>query len=324
LYAFAMQAFFVTAGFAAALILERKGIRGLWRNRVTRIFLPLLGAYLVLSPLTRGAYTFSKAVVADGSLRAGIDAFAALEWLRWSKLYHLWFLLSLLLFTGLAVAWLSLLQRAGLAASVRRAAARWVAGWRGLLALLVLAALTTIPAYIGATGDGTHWAMQITLFGYFAFGWLLYLEQDLIRFWQTRWQWPLLIALLSLPVCVWTSRVRLFHENDIDIAYGVIAGVSNAAVGLAMTVALLGWFHVYWERTTPTSRLLNQASYWVYLIHYPIVIAAGGVVAVLAAPAMLKYLLTLAIAVPIIWLTFAGLVLGTPLKRVLVAGPRRD
>ncbi|MEM8982322.1 MAG: acyltransferase family protein, partial [Pseudomonadota bacterium] len=47
LYAFAMQAFFVTAGFAAALILERKGIRGLWRNRVTRIFLPLLGAYLV-------------------------------------------------------------------------------------------------------------------------------------------------------------------------------------------------------------------------------------------------------------------------------------
>ncbi|MEM1261074.1 MAG: acyltransferase family protein [Pseudomonadota bacterium] len=324
LYAFAMQAFFVTAGFAAALILDRKGMRGLWQNRLTRIFVPLLGAYLILSPLTRGAYTFSKGVIAGDSLSAGLAAFATLEWLRWSKLYHLWFLLSLLLFTALAVAWVMLLRHAGIAIVVRQAAARWLAGWSGFLMLLALAAITTIPAYIDATGDGTHWAMQITLLGYFSLGWLMYLEQDLIRFWQTRWRLPAATALVSLPICVWASRVRLFNENDIDVPFGIVAGVSNAAIGLAMTVALIGWFHVHWERTTATSRLLNQASYWVYLIHYPVVIAAGGIVAIVTAPAVVKYLLTLVIAIPVIALTFTVLVLGTPLRGLLVGGPRRD
>ena len=55
LYSFAMPVFFVTAGFSAALLLHRKGIRGLIRSRLRTILLPLLVAYALLSPLTRGA-----------------------------------------------------------------------------------------------------------------------------------------------------------------------------------------------------------------------------------------------------------------------------
>ena len=73
LYGFAMPAFFVTAGFSTALIHRRKGLRGLARNRFLRIFVPLIAAYIVISPLTRGAYRFAKHVVYSGSLQGGID-----------------------------------------------------------------------------------------------------------------------------------------------------------------------------------------------------------------------------------------------------------
>ncbi len=314
LYAFAMQVFFVTAGFAAALLLEKKGNLGLWRNRFTRIFMPLLVAYILITPLMRGAYDFAKAIVEFDSIAAGWSVFLAGEWIRWSKLYHLWFLLSLLLFTGLAVAGLSLLQRTGIAKQLSTWLAKILPGYIGMLFLAIVVSLTTIPAYIFASGSGTHWSMQITLFGYFGLGWFLYKQQGIINGWQSRWRAALVSALLMLPICVWASRVRLFDEHNIDWVIGILAGTANAVLGIGMTIALVGWFHQQLDKPTKFGEVMAHASYWVYLIHFPFVVAAGGIVTVLAAPALIKYLATLTIAIPLIALSYYLLVLQTPLR----------
>ena len=85
LYSFAMQAFFLTAGFSSALILDRRGLVGLLKNRVVRILLPFLVAWAVLAPLTRGAYQFAREVVGSQSVQAGIDKLLELRWLDWGK-----------------------------------------------------------------------------------------------------------------------------------------------------------------------------------------------------------------------------------------------
>jgi peptidoglycan/LPS O-acetylase OafA/YrhL len=322
LYAFAMQAFFVTAGFASALLLAKKGNRGLWLNRFNRIFLPLLVAYIVITPLMRGAYEFAKGVVQFDSIGAGWTVFLAGEWIRWSKLYHLWFLLSLLLFTGLTMSALILVRRLGLVESWSSWMANSLIGYRGMLLLAVLASVTTIPAYILDSGSGTHWSMQITLLGYFMLGWFLFHHQHIIQSWQTRWRIPLTTAFAILPLCFWASRVRLFDENNIDLVTGMIAGVANGVLGVGMTVALIGWFHTHLDKPTKLGQILGQASYWIYLIHFPIVVATGGIVAVLDAPAIIKYLATLAISVPLIAFSYYLLVLGTPLRHVIVGKVR--
>ena len=322
LYAFAMQAFFVTAGFAAALLLDKKGNLGLWQNRFSRIFLPLLIAYILITPVMRGAYDFAKTIVEFNSISAGWSVLLEGEWIRWSKLYHLWFLLSLLLFTALAMVGLSLLKRLDLTKRISAWTGNILDGYRGILLLAVIASLTTVPSYILGTGSGTHWSMQLTLFGYFVLGWLLYWHQDIIHSWQYRWRLPLVIALVMLPLCVWTSRARLFDEHNIDFIIGIVAGISNGVLGLCMTVALVGWFHLRLDRASNVGEGLGQASYWIYLIHFPIVVAAGGIVSVLQAPAVIKYLATLSIAIPLIAISYYWLVLGTPL-RYIIAGKKR-
>jgi glucan biosynthesis protein C len=314
LYAFAMQAFFVTAGFAAALLLERKGSNGLWLNRFSRILIPLLVAYIFISPLMRGAYDFAKAVVEFDSISAGWTVVLAGEWVRWSKLYHLWFLLSLLLFTALAFAGLLIFRRYGVAENLSIWLAKRLKGYSGIILLAVIASLTTIPSYILGTGSGTHWAMQITLFGYFTLGWLLYCQPQIIASWQVRWRLPMIAAILVLPICAWASSARLFKEDSIDISMGVLAGVTNGMIGIFMTAALIGYFYARLDKPNRVAGLLGQTSYWVYLVHFPVVVAAGGLVVVLDMPAIFKYFATLAIAIPLIALSYYVLVLGTPLK----------
>ncbi|MEO1034113.1 MAG: acyltransferase family protein [Pseudomonadota bacterium] len=322
LYAFAMQVFFITAGFAAAALAERRGWRGLWRNRWQRIFLPLLVAYLLLSPLTRGAYTFAKATVATNSVSGGFDVFLLGEWLRWSKLYHLWFLVSLLLFTGIAGLLIVILRD-------RSAAA--LAGWgRGVLAsrwralwLTLLVAVTTVPAYVYGSGVGTSAFMQLTMFVFFAFGWFLYSERALLTGLATHWRLEGVLALALVPVCTWSSRARLAAPDDADYTVGLIAGLSNAAIAGLMTFALLGFFLSRLNRATPLSIELGRASYWVYLIHLPVVVAAGAVWTSLVSPSFVKYLLTLAIAVPLIWGSYRLLIVGTPLGSVLLGSAAR-
>ncbi len=318
LYAFAMQAFFTTAGFTAALVLSRRGWVGLWKNRWQRIAAPLLVGYVVLSPLTLAAYTFAKACVADSSFAAGVDALASLSWLRWSKLYHLWFLASLLLFTAL----LMVLVKSGLlarAADAFAARARRVllSPWRAFWWALLIS-VSTVPAYVFGAGSGTAVWMQLTMFAFFCLGWLLQRHPDVLQQIAIDWRWQIGLALALLPLCIWSTRARLFAEDQSDLWVGSLAGVSNAAIAALMTFGLLGLFWRHLNRPTARLAALGSASYWVYLVHLPIVVAAGGAVSVLAAPVLVKYVLSMLLASLVIAASYRVLVVGTPLASVLM------
>ena len=303
LYAFAMQAFFVTAGFAAGILMKKKGKWGLCKNRFRRILVPLTLAYLLITPLMRGAYEFAQAVVEFDAISAGWNVILSADWIRWGKLYHLWFLLSLLVFTGLAMAGLTLLHKLKAADTLSSALANSLADNSGMWLLAVIVSLTTIPSYILESGSGTHWSMQITLFGYFALGWFLHAHQDIIKSWQSQWRTPLATAIIVLPVCAWASRIRLFNEHTPDLTMGLLAGVTNGVVGITMTIALVGWFHLKLDKPTKWGEHLGRSSYWVYLIHFPIVVAVAGVVTLFDVPALVKYAATLVIAIPLIALS---------------------
>ncbi len=324
LYGFAMPAFFVTAGFSTALIHERKGLRGLARNRLLRIFVPLLLAYIVLSPLTRGAYRFAKHAVLTGSLQGGIDELMLGEWIRWGKPYHLWFLVSLLLYSGLAVGlrWGVLRLPGDAVEGIRRASRRLISSrWHSTLLALVIAA-AMVPAYVLYGADAGTLPMQLVLFGFFLFGWLLYQHRDLLpTFKQQPWR-PVVVAIAVLPLAVWSTRVRVMLPDEPQIMIGLLAGISNSVLAAFMTFGLLGIYQARYDRPSALLGYVSDASYWIYLIHFPLIIAIAGVLTVTPFPAVAKYLLTLAIAVPIVVGTYHYGVRSLRLGRLLTRGNR--
>ena len=321
LYSFAMPVFFVTAGFSTALILERKGARGLAHNRLHRIFVPLIVAYFLLTPLTRIAYKFAKGAASTGSLQAGIDAVQLADWVHWGKAYHLWFLVSLLLYSGIAM-----LLRQGmlhfarggadglLLAGRRLLASRWRAVY---LALAAAAAMT--PAYVMHGSDATTLPMQLALLGFFLLGWLLYRNADLLpALRQGTWQ-SFAISAAALPLAVWSTREGLMQPDDLTATVGLVAGLSNGVLAAGMTFGLLGVYQSQFNSPSAIGRYVSDASYWVFLIHFPLVIAVGGLVAVTDYPPFVKYLLTLLIAVPIVVASYHYGVRSTRFGRTLQA-----
>ncbi|MDJ0760805.1 MAG: acyltransferase family protein [Woeseiaceae bacterium] len=325
LYTFAMPLFFVTAGYAVAALFTRRGARGVFQNRLRTIFFPLLIAYFLLTPLTRASYQFAATVSTSGSLQMGIDVLLAGDWIRWSKAYHLWFLVSLLLYTAMAIGlrYGAISIAAGLSQRIAESSRALFQPITGPILLILIAAATLVPAYSLYDGDATTLPMQLHLFSFFIVGWFLHTHRDRLDDMAARPGAYVLIALLSLPVAAWSMRLRWFAPEQTDWFTGAIAGVSSAGVVVGMSFGLLGYFHRrFSEQPSPVGQYLSEASYWIFLIHLPLLIFVGGALSATALPATMKYLLTVAIVVPAVMATYHFGVRNSVLGRLLKGRPK--
>ena len=306
LYSFAMPAFFVTAGFSTALIHHKKGLSGLIRNRLVWIFLPLVAAYLVLSPLVRGAYRFATQVMSTDSIQSGVDMVLMGDWIRLGKPYHLWFLIALLLFSLLAVClrWIVLtLARERKTRIVSVSRQLLTSSWK-LPLLTLVTALTMVPAYALYGADATTLPMQLTLFGFFVLGWLMYLHRDLLPSLESHPWRPIAFSIVVLPLAVWSTLIRLQTPDEPQLIVGLVAGITNSILAVCMTFGLVGIYCARFNQESTFGRYVSNASYWIYLIHYPLLIAVAGALTVTPFPAIIKYLLTVFVVVPIVLLSY--------------------
>lgn len=325
LYSFAMQVFFLTAGFATALVLEKRGVRGLIRSRVQRIFLPFVVAYLLLSPVTRAAHLFAREASQTQSLQAGIDVLMHIQFLHWGNTYHLWFLPALLFFTGIGIVGYLVLRH--LSPAVIRYAdtvsrALLESRWRAVVVTAVIAPAVVWAYILPAGGERTAW-LGFPLFVFFLLGWMLYRYRDLLPVFGAQANRLILIAVLATPVTVWASRLRLIAEGEHDLMIGIIAGAGNTVLAACMTCGLLGLFQARLDQPSAAWRYVSDASYWIYLVHLPLVLFVAAALSVTNLPAVIKYLLTVSIVLPIVVGSYQLCVKSTRLGQVLIGGQRK-
>jgi peptidoglycan/LPS O-acetylase OafA/YrhL len=97
-----------------------------------------------------------------------------------------------------------------------------------------------------------------------------------------------------------------------------------AAGGLAMWMLIFGIIGLFVSRVAsprPLVRYLSDASYWMYIVHLPVVIAAAGVLAPFALPALVKFGLTLVTTTLVTIVTYHYLVRASAVG-VLLNGRR--
>ncbi|MBK1880535.1 acyltransferase family protein [Pelagicoccus mobilis] len=285
-HSFRMELFFLIAGFFSHMTFHKRGSGSFLKSRFVRIAIPFVIGWFILRPLIVSGWAMgAESLRGDVNILNGlIIGFGSLSELPSGILVgtHLWFLYYLLLITSLF-----LLVRSTMRFSDRFRKAiqktgdslvHWLSTSR--FAFVALAIPTAIALnFMSQWGMDTpdlsltpHIPATLIYGGFFAFGWVLHRTPALIGNFSRLTIGRFVIFILSAAATIILSDYQADTGNPY---YGFIKAAFCLSYSFMMwtLVALcIGLFKRFLDRPNKAVRYIADASYWLYLIHLPIVV----------------------------------------------------
>ena len=313
---FRMPTFFVLAGFFTALLVEKRGIQGTLRNRASRILLPLLAALVLILPPTLILMSDFMLSVRFGThdlipnlahLKALAAEMAAKTGAPVDRLPigHLWFLYYLCMFYLMIAPLRWLLARSS---RIEAGLTRALANPLMMLVFSVWTAITLWPFKGGQVHEGFVYFMphppsllyygSFFVLGYCFHTWRAFLDATTKHVWIMA-----MCAALLFPL----SRVLSSLDHSARGASAELhfyAVLANALCTWALIYFFIGAALRFFDRPSPWIEYTAQSSYWVFLIHLPLVSLAGWWLVQFDLHAVLKFLLVCGFTSLIAFLTF--------------------
>ena len=239
-------------------------------------------------------------------------------------LSHLWFLWYLCWFVVAFALYTTIADRM----SWRRRLQRVILPWSRYLWLIPL---TMLPQwFMGNSGELPHFGpdlsanilpmphMLVYYAIFFFFGALYYDCNDDARKVGKRWVFTLPVVLLIVfPIGLVFGRSPFSSVPD-----HIISVVAQAMFAWMMVFSLMGAFRQLVVKGSAVWRYVSDASYWLYLVHLPLIVLAQGLIRPWQLPALLKFSLLCIATTAILLVTYEYLVRYTPVG-TLLNGPRR-
>ncbi len=316
--AYFMGFFFLLAGYFTPGSLERKGYARFIGDRFLRLGLPLLAFILVLGPLTVALVTAYE----------GKGFWTAFVYL-WNHSIiingPLWFAQALLMFSIGYCAWRAIVGPP--LRHIETAQKPVPAGhWWLVSALAVggasLAIRQVVPVGVNIIGlQLGYFAAYIVLFAIgiaaWRFDWLRQLEWRHTRLWilglVVSWPW--------MPIGIFLAH-RLYGPGKANFGSGlswpaILYALWEPFVAWGLIAAWLLVFRAHMNRASSFWDWLNRRAYAVYIIHPPVLVGISLLLHFIAAPALLKFCITGALASIACWLIADPLVRLPGLRRIV-------
>lgn len=325
---FRMTTFFLIAGFFAHMTFHRRGAGAFIRDRLKRIALPLVVGWPIL--ITAIVIASGYAVyVATGVFPTKPPPGPPSPPFHF-PLTHLWFLYVLLgLYAG-ALALRSLVVALDPAGRLRAGVDGLVAAVAGspfapaLLAIPVATALALFPDWLAWVGVPTpdmslipNLPAAVGFGAAFSFGWLLHRQPALLETWARRWP-------LNLALAVAITAGMLAHLGLTPVTEPAQPGPEKVALAAtyslgtwSWTLAVVGLAMRFLADHSPARRYIADSSYWIYLIHLPIVIALQAWVSGFDWPWPVKFAVVLGVGFAVMFASYQLLVRHTFVGAVL-------
>ncbi|MEN9713959.1 MAG: hypothetical protein RLZZ164_623 [Actinomycetota bacterium] len=254
---FRMPAFFMVSGIFSAYLLNTRSLARFATQRRRRLLYPLLAACFTILPLSYWSMV---------GFSVSFDQVLALGPM------HLWFIYYLIWFSAalLLVEWLLRKFDHSLVSAKVRPLGVWLVNPLSVLILAV--AITLVPDWFTLTANAL--ANNSSLFPplglvlyyvmFFKFGILLYRYWTSAEKWLRRF-WPFFIALGLASFAVYANE--LYGELRHDVLH-----LSYSITTWMLALGLIGMFLFFVRTERKFVRYLSDSSYWVYLVHYPIMV----------------------------------------------------
>jgi glucan biosynthesis protein C len=320
---FRMPAFFFLSGFFSAMLYQKYGLRGLLKNRIRRILVPFVIFLPPLALVLDLQWIVASQLMETGTI--GLDTrYLPYPRLLWDNTHHLWFLYYLMIvLAGFALPLLAwercgeaLKKGVGQVVSAMPLAGSWF-----LMLLGLVFATMALQTYTGRLNGGIVWTPYWPGVFFFAicvlYGWAIWFRQECLEvFSQGCWR-NLGIAHLFLGVGVWAffSQGPAGSEN-FHLLHPLLTVCNGVAVAFFIA-ALTGLFVRYYSDYSPRARYFSDSSYWIFLVHQPLLLLFAIPLFWWDVPAGVKFVLVASATLVTSLVSYAYLVRRTWLGKLL-------
>lgn len=304
LHVFRMPVFFVMSGFFAAMLMQKRGEQGFLENRMVRLMLPMLLGMVLISPILRAARATASLLNAQSDLWQGMSSWVVLEFSnRQPDPAHFWFLETLFWICLLAVPLSKALDRLQCRWFRAVVAGRFASIWLGVPSFLVL---MTMEFGVLATPKGLMPNLRaIGAYGvYFATGWGLWVNRDLLSRLR-RNAWPsLVLGMLLVPVNLAAVLAQVHHPETFSLPMRLVAAGTGAWISWLVFFGLLSLFLRNASAGSPRLRYLSDSAYWIYMVHPVVLVMIQIPLMGVRLPGVYKALTGLLLATPVLLWTY--------------------
>jgi len=315
-HTFRLPLFFFLAGFFSQQLMSRQDLAGFYRQRAIRILIPYYVGLVTILPLNLLVWNWGWVITGRSTWTQAISPFESFEGELQHHYFgpaHLWFLMDLSLMT---LGWVGMRWSWPVA---RNPAPPWrIPLGSTLWRPAVFALVSTICLWDDLslfTGHHNSFVPHVVRLAYYGFYFLMGVElcrrPVALKSLVARPGIKLLCALPALAVVV-----SLAPQG----ARGELSGLGvlqlSAAVAFSawfLLSASLGWA-MHWPHDSKTFRYLADASYWIYLVHLPLVGLGQVWLHTLPWPPLVKMLLVSA------WAAVVGVISYQLLVRHTIIG----
>lgn len=292
---FNMSTLFFLAGMAIFYSLQRRDTGAFLKQRVKKLFIPLLTGSLLLNPVMTYFWSmnqgrnenfpehyigfFTKDLGSLDGLSGGYTP------------AHLWFVLYLLLYSFMALP-LFLWFKSDKSEKVKNKLAGFF--YKPMTILLL-----TIPYCLLYLIEILDEKNPIAFLYIVVIGCLFATDDRYLRA-LSRDKWIYLIITLLAFILYFGCRPSSDSKSVVLYAYAFLVKLTK----ILPVLSLLGLFHCYVNKNTKALQYLSGASYTIYIIHLLIVTAVGYVVIQLSITPILKLLLIVTISYALCFLFY--------------------
>ena len=279
-----MPVFFLLAGFFTRLMVQRRGLVNLLKNRSIRIGIPLI----------IGSLTYNL-LLGFGTI---------------TQLHHLWFLYDLvwmylilcfIKYLGIAPKWfwiiiwwplafpainrrISTLLRKYTSDNITQTFDSIFSSYGNLWYLMIfLIPATTVgrPLFINwiNTDIGIPGPFFITGFSYFLVGWFMHRNTEILSILSNNYKKNLILAAGSFFVFITVLGLADGNKETEEVGlYHLIGLVLSPITTFLLVIAFIGIADLLFQRSNTIITYFVDASYWIYLFHLVAVFAIGSAI----------------------------------------------
>ncbi len=320
LHIFRMTIFFLLAGYFGRMQLFRLGSGPFIRDRAKRIAIPLL----VFWPVVMGCFIalgIWALVVGNGGVMPENPPQPPPLSLGTLPLTHLWFLYLLIILYGGLLLVRAALNALGIAEPLSQLSDWLVKTLAPLGLLTVLLALPTALALLSHPNWHVFFGIPTPEYGFvpnraaliaygtaFIVGWILQRQPDHLVSVVKPWPIYLLGAGVLSAYCLSVVGTQVTYVMPLAESARMSYAMAYTLAIWLWTFGLMGLCMKVWARESSIRRYLADASYWLYLIHLPLVMALHIWISQWTWPAEAKFLFVLGVALPLLIASYEFLV----------------